>query len=128
LSSAPRRCRALGGGARKIAGHLAQSDRPMSGFALSWVLANKLISGVVIGPKSMAQLEDYLAVAGTPYDEVDEAFMNTLIPPGASAGYAYADPRYPYRGRVFESWDDGICARCCYSGSRPCAPSKTPAR
>ena len=87
--------------ARKIAQHLAPSGRPMSGFALSWVLANKLISGVVIGPKSMRQLEDYLAVAGTPYDEADEAFMNGLIPSGASAGYAYADPRYPYRGRVF---------------------------
>jgi aryl-alcohol dehydrogenase-like predicted oxidoreductase len=87
--------------ARKIADYLAPSRRPMSGFALSWVLANKLISGAIIGPKSMAQLEDYLAVAGTPYGEADEAFMDALIPPGASAGYAYADPRYPYRGRVF---------------------------
>ncbi len=87
--------------ARAIGRYLEPSGRSMTGFALSWVLANRLISGVIIGPKSMQQLEEYLAVAGTPYTEADETFMNELIPAGASAGYAYADPRYPYRGRVF---------------------------
>jgi aryl-alcohol dehydrogenase-like predicted oxidoreductase len=87
--------------ARTIARHLEPSGRPMGGFALSWVLANRLISGVIIGPKTMTQLEDYLALAGTPYTAEDEAFMNQLIPSGSAAGYAYSDPRYPYRGRVF---------------------------
>jgi aryl-alcohol dehydrogenase-like predicted oxidoreductase len=86
--------------ARKIARHLEPSGRSMTGFALSWVLANRLISGVIIGPKSMAQLEDYLAAVGTPYDAADEAFMNELVPSGGAAGQAYSDPRYPYRGRV----------------------------
>jgi aryl-alcohol dehydrogenase-like predicted oxidoreductase len=87
--------------ARKIAEYLEPSGRPMSGFALAWVLANKLISGVVIGPKTLAQLDDYIAMAATAFDETDEAFMNELIPSGSAAGYAYSDPRYPYRGRVF---------------------------
>ncbi|WP_245296941.1 MULTISPECIES: aldo/keto reductase [Rhodomicrobium] len=87
--------------ARKIAAHLAPSGRPMSGFALAWVLANKLVSGVVIGPKTMAQLEDYISLAATAYTAEDEAFMNQLVPSGSAAGYAYSDPRYPYRGRVF---------------------------
>lgn len=86
--------------ARKIARYLEPSGRPMTGFALSWVLANRLISAAIIGPKSMKQLEDYLSLAGTPYGAEDEAFMNELIPSGAAAGYAYSDPRYPYRGRV----------------------------
>lgn len=87
--------------ARNIARYLEPSGRPMGGFALSWVLANRLISGVVIGPKTMTQLEDYLTLARTPYTAEDEAFMNQLIPSGSAAGYAYSDPRYPYRGRVF---------------------------
>jgi aryl-alcohol dehydrogenase-like predicted oxidoreductase len=88
--------------ARAIATHLEPSGRPMSGFALAWVLANRLISGVIIGPKTMAQLENYLRLAGTPYTAEDEAIMNRLIPSGSAAGYAYADPRYPYRGRIIE--------------------------
>jgi len=87
--------------ARNIARYVEPSGRPMGGFALSWVLANRLISGVVIGPKTMTQLEDYLTLARTPYTAEDEAFMNQLIPSGSAAGYAYSDPRYPYRGRVF---------------------------
>ncbi|HEY7647122.1 MAG TPA: aldo/keto reductase [Hyphomicrobiales bacterium] len=86
--------------ARRIAEYVKPSGRPMAGFALAWVLANRLISGVVIGPKTLAQLEDYIALASTPYGEADEAFMNDLVPSGSAAGYAYADPRYPYRGRV----------------------------
>jgi len=85
--------------ARRIGSHLEPSARSMSGFALSWVLANKLVTGVIIGPKSMQQLEDYLALAGTAYTEEDEAFVNGLVPSGGAAGTAYSDPRYPYRGR-----------------------------
>jgi aryl-alcohol dehydrogenase-like predicted oxidoreductase len=87
--------------ARKIAAHLATSGRPMPGFALSWVLANRIISGLIAGPKTMAQLEDYLTLYGTPYTAEDEDFMNGLVPSGSAAGYAYSDPRYPYRGRAF---------------------------
>lgn len=87
--------------ARNIARYLSASGRSTGDFAVSWVLANRLISGVVIGPKTMTQLEDYLTLAGTPYTAEDEAFMNQLIPSGSAAGYAYSDPRYPYRGRVF---------------------------
>jgi aryl-alcohol dehydrogenase-like predicted oxidoreductase len=86
--------------ARRIAAYLEPSGRPMSGLAVSWVLANRLISGVVIGPKSVRQLEDYLGAAATRYTAEDEAFMNELVPSGSAAGYAYSDPRYPYRGRV----------------------------
>ena len=86
--------------ARRIADHLDASGRPMNGFALAWVLANRTVTGVIIGPKSMAQLEDYLTLAGTAYAAEDEAFMDKLVPSGAAAGTAYSDPQYPYRGRV----------------------------
>ncbi|MGF1620880.1 MAG: aldo/keto reductase [Rhodomicrobiaceae bacterium] len=86
--------------ARRIGEYVKPSGRPMSGFALGWVLANALVTGVIIGPKSMAQLEDYLTLAGTPYSADDEVFMDGLVPSGGTAGAAYSDPRYPYRGRV----------------------------
>jgi aryl-alcohol dehydrogenase-like predicted oxidoreductase len=86
--------------ARRIGEYVKPSGRPMSGFALGWVLANTLVKGVIIGPKSMTQLEDYLALAGTRYSADDEVFMDGLVPSGGVAGAAYSDPRYPYRGRV----------------------------
>ena len=86
--------------AKAIGAHLAPSGRAMGDFALQWVLANRVISSVLIGPKNMAQLEDYLRAPSTAYTPEDEAFMADLVPSGSAAGGTYSDPRYPYRGRV----------------------------
>lgn len=86
--------------ARAIAEHLKPSGRAMTSFALQWVLANRLISSVLIGPKSVEQLEAYLTAAQEPYSAEDEQFVETLVPSGCSAGQGYSDPRYPYRGRA----------------------------
>lgn len=86
--------------ARAIAEYLQPTTRSMTSFALQWVLANRIISSALIGPKSVGQLEAYLAAGDMSFSAEDEVFMETLVPTGCSAGQGYSDPRYPYRGRA----------------------------
>ncbi len=85
---------------RAIARHLQPSGRPLSGFALQWVLANRLVSSVLIRPSSVEQLEAYLRAAATRYTPDDEAFLNELVPSGHVVGGAFGDARSAREGRV----------------------------
>jgi aryl-alcohol dehydrogenase-like predicted oxidoreductase len=85
---------------RAIARHLQPSGRAITGFALQWVLANRLVSSVLIRPKSMAQLDSYLSAVETSYTLNDEAFMNELVPSGNFVGTAYLNLKSAHIGRV----------------------------
>jgi aryl-alcohol dehydrogenase-like predicted oxidoreductase len=85
---------------RAIARHLQPSGRAITGFALQWVLANRLVTSVLIRPQSLAQLESYLRADETSYTPNDEAFMNELVPSGNSVGTAYLDRQSEHVGRV----------------------------
>lgn len=83
-----------------VVAHARAAGRTPIGFALGWVLANQLIQSVLIGPKTMAQLDAYLAaIAEPPLTAADEAAVDAHIPLGGAPG-GWSDPRYPYRGRV----------------------------
>ena len=86
--------------ARRFHGHAQGSGRPTADVALQWVLANEAVTSVLIGPRSMEQLRGYLDALATPYRPEDEALVDSLVPSGGTAGAGYADPRYPYRGRM----------------------------
>jgi len=75
------------------------TGRDPAAVALQWVLANRAISAVLIGPRTLDQLEGYLAAIGVPFDAADEAACDALCPSGLTPAPLYADPRYPYRGR-----------------------------
>lgn len=85
--------------ARTVAAHAEATGRSSSGLALGWVLANKLVSSVLVGPRTLGQLEDYLAAAQTQVGPDDEQFMDGIVPAGSVVGH-WSDPRYPFRGRV----------------------------
>jgi aryl-alcohol dehydrogenase (NADP+) len=68
-------------------------------FALNWVLNNRLIDGVVVGPRTEAQLEDYLAAPGARFTAEDEALVDRLVSPGHPSTPGYNDPQYPIEGR-----------------------------
>jgi aryl-alcohol dehydrogenase-like predicted oxidoreductase len=87
---------------RAIARHLQPSGRAMTGFALQWVLANRLVSSVLIRPGSLEQLEALLSAAATPYTPDDEAFMNELVPSGNFIETACMDLRWTPEGRVVD--------------------------
>ena len=68
-------------------------------FAAAWVLANPLISSVIVGPRLLSHLEDVYGATDLVLDQEDEAFIDTLVVPGHASSPGYNDPGYPFFGR-----------------------------
>ena len=68
-------------------------------FAAAWVLANPLVSSVIVGPRTLAHLEDVYAAVDLVLDQDDEAFINALVEPGHASTHGYNDPSHPFFGR-----------------------------
>ena len=68
-------------------------------FAAAWVLANPLVSAVIVGPRTLQHLEDVYGAVNVTLDSEDEAFINALVVPGHSSAHGYNDPAYPFYGR-----------------------------
>ncbi|MEM7496998.1 MAG: aldo/keto reductase [Pseudomonadota bacterium] len=85
--------------ARRLAEHARAKGNTAVGYALNWALANRNITSALIGPKSLEQLQGYLAAIREPFDAEDEAFAEEVCPAGRAPAPFYADPKYPYRGR-----------------------------
>ena len=86
--------------AQRIAGHAAARGRTPLQFALGWVWNNALVHGVIGGPKSLAQWQEYIAAMAAPFDGDDEALVDALVAPGHASTPGYTDPVYPVMGRV----------------------------
>ena len=83
-----------------ITDYLRSSGREIMKFAVQWVLANRLVSSVLVRPRSAEELEVYLSAAEMPYTLNDEAFVDQLVPSGHTIGSAYRDPNSARGGRV----------------------------
>ena len=68
-------------------------------FALAWLWANRIVSSVIAGPRTLAQWQDYVAAIGTPWSAEDEALVDSLVRPGHPSTPGYSDPAYPIHGR-----------------------------
>ncbi len=68
-------------------------------FAAAWVLANPVISSVIVGPRTLAHLEDVFGATDLVLGADDEAFINALVVPGHASSPGYNDPAYPFFGR-----------------------------
>jgi aryl-alcohol dehydrogenase-like predicted oxidoreductase len=64
------------------------------------VLNNRLVTGCILGPRTEAHLEDYLAALDYRFTAEDEALVDRLVPPGHPSTPGYNDPQYPIEGRV----------------------------
>ena len=64
------------------------------------MLHNQLITGVIAGPRTEAQWEDYVAALGVRLTAEDEALVNRLVAAGHPSSPGYNDPAYPIEGRV----------------------------
>jgi aryl-alcohol dehydrogenase-like predicted oxidoreductase len=71
----------------------------LGAFAGAWVLANPLITGMIAGPRTFEQWQSYLHALDIVMDEQDEAAVDALVAPGATAVPQYTDPSYPVEGR-----------------------------
>jgi aryl-alcohol dehydrogenase (NADP+) len=69
-------------------------------LALGWVWNNSLVNGVIGGPKTLVQWQDYLNALNTPFDAADEAVVSALVTAGHASTAGYNDPQYPVVGRV----------------------------
>ncbi len=77
-----------------------KNNRQLAHFATAWVLANKAVSAVIAGPRTLAQWQDYFASIDTVISSDDEAFIDSLVSPGHPSTPGYNDPVYPLNGRI----------------------------
>jgi len=54
-------------------------------FANAWALANPAVTSVIIGPRTLEQLEDSLGVLDVEITAEDRVAIDRLVPPGSSA-------------------------------------------
>ncbi len=85
--------------AQTIARHAEAAGTTASRFAIAWVLNNRLVTGVIGGPRTVAQWDDYLAALDYRFTADDEALIAGLVAPGHAAIPGYNDPAYPIEGR-----------------------------
>ena len=81
----------------KLATHVGCTP---SQLALAWVMANRLVTAPLIGPRTMAQLQDNLGALEVAITPEIEAAIDELVPPGEHSGRGYQDPGFPVTGRV----------------------------
>ncbi len=86
--------------AERLQAHAQATGRSLIDFALSWVLANPLVSGVIAGPRTAEQMAAYVAALTKPFSAEDEAFVDALVAPGHASTHGYTDPAYPVMGRA----------------------------
>lgn len=85
--------------AQTIKQHAEARGRTAIGFALNWVLANPIVSSVIVGPNSQQHLQTYLAATDEGFDAEDEALLDRLVAPGHPSTPGYTDPLFPVTGR-----------------------------
>lgn len=85
--------------AQKLEWHARSKGFSLLQFATAWVLANRFVSSVIAGPKSLAQFEPYFGALDYPWGEEDEEIVDSLVPKGHPSTPGYHDPAYPFIGR-----------------------------
>jgi aryl-alcohol dehydrogenase-like predicted oxidoreductase len=85
--------------AQRLKTHCDGKGVALTHFATAWVLANKAISAVIAGPRTLAQWQDYFGALDCVVDADDEALVDSLVSPGHPSTPGFNDPVYPLNGR-----------------------------
>ena len=85
--------------ARTLKAHAEARGITPGQFATAWVLNNRLVTSVIVGPRGEAQLTTISAPTYR-FTAEDEALVNSLVPPGHASTPGYTDPLEPVEGRV----------------------------
>ena len=85
--------------AQTLASYCQQKGVGLAHFATAWVLANKAVSSVIAGPRTLAQWQDYYAALECVITTDDEALVDSLVSPGHPSSPGYTDPAYPLAPR-----------------------------
>ena len=86
--------------AQTLAEHAKARGTTPTHFAMGWLLCQKGITGMVVGPRTMEQLEDYLGAFSYRFTAEDAALVDSLVTPGHPSSAGYNDPQYPLEWRV----------------------------
>ena len=74
----------------------ASSTQPR---AVGAAVSRTLVTGVIAGPRTQEQWEDYIAAMDYVFTPEDEALIDRLVAPGHPSTPGYNDPSYPFHGR-----------------------------
>jgi len=85
--------------AQTFKAHADARGVPPAQLAIAWVLHNRLVDGVIGGPRTLAQWHDYLAALAVQIGPDDERWVDERVPPGHASTFGYTDPIYPVTGR-----------------------------
>lgn len=85
--------------AQTLQQHCERKGVSLAHFATAWVLANRHVSAVIAGPRTLAQWQDYAGALAVQITPEDEAVVNALVAPGHPSTPGYNDPAYPQNGR-----------------------------
>jgi aryl-alcohol dehydrogenase-like predicted oxidoreductase len=86
--------------ARAVTAHCEARGISPVAFAIGWVLNNKMVTAPIAGPRTEEQWDSYVAALDTPFTAEDEAFANSMVPPGHTSTPGWTDPAHPVEGRV----------------------------
>jgi aryl-alcohol dehydrogenase (NADP+) len=86
--------------AQTVKRHAEQRGISTVQFAVNWVLNNKLVTAAIVGPRTMAQWQDYAGALAYRFTPEDEALIDSLVAPGHPSTPGYNDPGYRIEGRV----------------------------
>ncbi|HLI10725.1 MAG TPA: aldo/keto reductase [Alphaproteobacteria bacterium] len=86
--------------AQTIKAHAEARGITAGQFAVNWVLNNALVTAVIAGPRTEAQLDDYLGALAYRFTAEDEALIDRLVVTGHASTPGYNDPSYPIEGRI----------------------------
>jgi len=85
--------------AARLKAHAEASGRTATQFALAWLWANRIVTSIIAGPRTLAQWRDYVDAIGTAWSGEDEKLVDELVTPGHPSTPGYNDPAYPIEGR-----------------------------
>lgn len=85
--------------AQALRAHAQKKSMSAGDFAINWVLHNPIVTSVIAGPRTLEQWNAYLGALGRPFDDEDEALVDSLVRPGHPSTPGYNDPNYPLTGR-----------------------------
>ncbi len=85
--------------AQKLGEHAKARGIDLLQFAVAWVLANRSVTSVIAGPKTLAQWQQYFAALDYVWTRDDEALVESMVPTGHPSTPGFSDPSYPVTGR-----------------------------
>lgn len=85
--------------AEKVVARARERGVDPTAYAVAWVLANPFVTGAIVGPRTVEQLEAYLPGVDVAMGPQDEEAIDAIVPPGGHPTLNYVDPQYPVEGR-----------------------------